>query len=574
MTREANLLFSAYPVSLRLRRRLEERCGVRFTVGRTLSELKRLSSLGLIRHLTGLRADTLWILVSDRGYQPFLPLLRLLASLTRARRLRVLDAGGSSQAVGRTAILLLDPLRIAYGSLSGLWSLARVRREVARLLRIGRVEAPCGSAERRVAYLKPSLWLGVQAGGSVGHVAGVVNALSRSGCPVDVYTVEAPPMLDPEVSLQPVRVKSPVGVPLDLIRFSFQRDFADEAVRLLEGRRPRFVYQRHTLASYAGVVVSRRLGLPLLLEYNGSEVWAARNWGLPLQFDATVRGMEEVSLRHAHLIVVVSEVLREELLGRGIAAERIVYHPNGFDARVFDPSRFDAAETESLRRQWDLSAEATVCLFLGTFGPWHGSEVLAEAVRRLAAGRPAWLERHEVRFLFVGDGQRLPRVREILAEVPSHLYRLTGLVPQEEAPRYLAAADILLSPHVPNPDGSRFFGSPTKLFEYMAMGKAIVASELEQIGQVLAGSHHVRREGPPADEERVARGPAVLTTPGSPEDLVAALEYLVPRRDLRGRLGRAARERALARFTWERAVSAFLGRLQEIEGAPGGPQGA
>ena len=47
------------------------------------------------------------------------------------------------------------------------------------------------------------------------------------------------------------------------------------------------------------------------------------------------------------------------------------------------------------------------------------------------------------------------------------------------------ACDILLSPHVPMSDGSEFFGSPTKLFEYMAMGKAIVASRLGQIADVL-----------------------------------------------------------------------------------------
>ncbi len=56
---------------------------------------------------------------------------------------------------------------------------------------------------------------------------------------------------------------------------------------------------------------------------------------------------------------------------------------------------------------------------------------------------------------------------------------------QSEAPTYLAISDIVVSPTVPNPDGSPFFGSPTKLFEYMAMGKPIVASDLDQIGEVL-----------------------------------------------------------------------------------------
>ena len=48
----------------------------------------------------------------------------------------------------------------------------------------------------------------------------------------------------------------------------------------------------------------------------------------------------------------------------------------------------------------------------------------------------------------------------------------TGSLPRDKVAEYLDASDILVSPHIPMPDGSRFFGSPTKLFEYMAMGKA------------------------------------------------------------------------------------------------------
>ena len=100
-------------------------------------------------------------------------------------------------------------------------------------------------------------------------------------------------------------------------------------------------------------------------------------------------------------------------------------------------------------------------------------------------------------------------------------------------PALLDACDILIAPHVPLADGSDFFGSPTKIFEYMAMGKAIVASRLGQIGEVL--SH----------EET-----ALLVEPGNVNELAAAIGRLVESDALRERLGPAARDAAVKNHTW------------------------
>jgi glycosyltransferase involved in cell wall biosynthesis len=123
---------------------------------------------------------------------------------------------------------------------------------------------------------------------------------------------------------------------------------------------------------------------------------------------------------------------------------------------------------------------------------------------------------------------------------------LTGLIPQEEGPDYLAACDILVCPHVPNPDGTRFFGSPTKLFEYMAMGKGIVASDLEQIGEVLEHNHT-----------------AWMVTPGDVESLMLGLKTLIDDRQLRNRLGEAARCEVVAKYTWSQHTQKIIDKLKE-----------
>src|SRR4029453_5904089 len=108
----------------------------------------------------------------------------------------------------------------------------------------------------------------------------------------------------------------------------------------------------------------------------------------------------------------------------------------------------------------------------------------------------------------------------------------------------LAACDILASPHVPNPDGSPVFGSPTKLFEYMAMGKAIVASHLDQIGDVL-------RHGQTA----------WMVPPGDVHGLASGLAFLIDDRNLQATLGGAARRDVLAHYTWRAHVKRILDAL-------------
>src|SRR5262249_1478104 len=145
-------------------------------------------------------------------------------------------------------------------------------------------------------------------------------------------------------------------------------------------------------------------------------------------------------------------------------------------------------ERRRVREALGIPLEAELLTFVGTFGRWHGTDVLAAVIRRLIDEDRPWLAEHRAHFLFVGDGALGPAVRSTLGpDLGAPFAPLAGLRPQGETPAILAASDILLSPHVPNPDGTPFFGSPTKLFEYMAMAKLIVASDLDQIGWVLKG---------------------------------------------------------------------------------------
>ena len=121
---------------------------------------------------------------------------------------------------------------------------------------------------------------------------------------------------------------------------------------------------------------------------------------------------------------------------------------------------------------------------------------------------------------------------------------MTGLIPQAQGPEYLAACDILVNPTIPNPDGTPFFGSPTKLFEYMAMGKGIVASDLDQMSEIL-------RDGETA----------LLIEPNNIEAVADAMHKLVNNKELREKLGRNAREEVCKNYTWKMHTQKIIDAL-------------
>jgi len=354
---------------------------------------------------------------------------------------------------------------------------------------------------------------------------------------------------------------STFGLPYELNYYAFHRMVVRQLTALAP---PRFIYQRMSVGNYAGVKLSRHWNVPLISEYNGSEVWVAKTWGRPLRYDALATRAEEVCLRHAHVIVTISDVLRDELIERGVSPERIVCYPNCIDPTLFDPARFTVADSVTLRRELGLPPDALLATFVGTFGQWHGADVLAAAIRRLIEDHCSWLTQAKLHFVLVGDGLKMPVVREILGgEACAKFVTLTGLVAQAGAPAYLAASDVLLSSHIANADGSRFFGSPTKLFEYMAMGKAIVASDLDQIGKVLQDSlrsSSLPASGPAAHETALA----VLFPPGDVAALVDSIKFAVDRPAWRAVLGGNARTEALAKYTWAHHTGAILKRLDTL----------
>ncbi|MCL6590057.1 MAG: glycosyltransferase family 4 protein [Firmicutes bacterium] len=569
-----NVALLAYPVSDDYRRRFEKHIGVSPEYWK-VGEMRRWPWRKIWRRLRSFKPEALYVPVEESDSLALVSLLKLIAAVTRARRLVLVTPELESRPFRRWEAVI-GLLGLGWASLNGQYHLWRCRIEMNQMARQASSRPAPRRAilvnKRRILYIKSNLWYGVKAGGSVGHVAGVVNEFLRRGYEVDFVASERPALVSSgRIRFYQAPPLKYYGLPSEINLYRFSR-LLRRQIRELSGPgglKPDFIYQRMSVGDVSGALLAREFKTPLILEYNGSEVWAFDNWGTSLKYRETALLAENISLSFADLIVVVSEALRDELISRAIPPGKIFTYPNCIDPVLYNPGRFSRHDLAALRNKHGVGADAVVATFIGTFGAWHGIEILAQAIRQLVDEDEEWVQSNRVHFMLIGDGLKMPLVREILTGAKYRpYYTLTGLVPQDQGPLYLAAADILLSPHVANRDGSRFFGSPTKLFEYMAMGKGIVASDLEQIGQVLKNSIHagaLPKEPPQNGQPELA----VLCKPGDVEDIIRGVRFLTENLKWRTCLGENARREALAKYTWDRQISALLERISQmkLEGA-------
>jgi glycosyltransferase involved in cell wall biosynthesis len=465
-------------------------------------------------------------------------LATLIVPVVRARQVILVDDRTGETKVRRAPSFLPAAIPRALYQLAASAAAVSAQSLAAGVVSQGRPPRRRSGPLRRMLYLRPTVGSGASFGGSVTHAHELIRAFGELGIDVVPLTTDdaiaATAEDDPDPPCHWKLLK--VGASLNALPASAA--VADDLALVRCGIRthPDVIYQRHARFSLCGAVLARMTRRPLFLEYNASEEFTGKYWNkTPLT--RQLARCERAVLSTASRIFVVSEVGRRELIGRGIAPERIVLNTNGVS-----PDRFASGGGPAVRRDVGLSCEDVVVGFVGTFGPWHGAPLLARAFARLYQDMP------RLRMVFVGDGPELEKTREqIRISGGDEAARFVGRVRPYDIPRYLDACDILVSPQVPLPDGIEFFGSPTKLFEYMAAGKGIVASRLGQIGEVL---EHGRT--------------ALLVEAGDEVELTEAISKLANAPELRLRLGAAARERARERHTWAASARRVIEGYEEL----------
>jgi glycosyltransferase involved in cell wall biosynthesis len=281
--------------------------------------------------------------------------------------------------------------------------------------------------------------------------------------------------------------------------------------------RPDVLYERFSLFQLAGAWLRKTVGIPMFLEVN-SPLFLERAEVDGLRSKRLGAWCEKYIMSSADLLLPVSDVLAGMLRDMGFAERKIEVVHNGVDTKQFVPH----GDPETARKALGYRDEIVIG-FTAYVRDWHRLEAVLEV---LADSR----EENRHRLLIIGDGPGIAPLME-QAEVLgiAGMIEHTGSIPHDKLPAYLAAVDIAVQP------GVTPYASPLKLFEYMAMARAIVAPDQANIREIV--------------EDQVS---SLLFDPEDPEAFKQTVHRLCADKPLRDRLGQAALARLHDKgFYWQ-----------------------
>ncbi len=256
---------------------------------------------------------------------------------------------------------------------------------------------------------------------------------------------------------------------------------------------------------------ARDAGIPVVQECNGPYedlfiAWPVTRLGRPW-FEHVQRSQ----YRDASVVISVADGLTEWLKAEA-RHDRVITNGNGANVDAFTPDAMPRAGLPS-----------RFAVFFGQFPAWQGIGTLLEAVRR-----PDWPS--DLALVFVGDGAMRPAVEEAVRDMPERVHFL-GRLPYLEVAQVVAAAVVSYVPMVMPEREAKF--SPLKLYESMACGVPVIASDTIGISEVV-------------NAERCG----ILVPPGDAAAVVEATKRVLSDPEGAAAMGRRGREAAVERYSW------------------------
>ncbi len=236
---------------------------------------------------------------------------------------------------------------------------------------------------------------------------------------------------------------------------------------------------------------------------------------------------EKVLPAAADTVSVSSRYLRELCVSRGAVMENIFIVPVGADLNEFKPG----SNGGYVREKYGIRNK--LVMYVGQLHGGQYAELFIKSAKIIVD-----CGRNDATFMIVGDGYRLRELQSLARDLGvDNRCIFTAAVPHQEVPRYMNEADVCVACFEDN--GITRCKSPLKIAEYLASGKAIVASKVGEVETMLGGA-------------------GILVEAGRPEPLAEQITYLLSNDTLRKELGGKARLQAERVYNWRVSSGTLL----------------
>jgi glycosyltransferase involved in cell wall biosynthesis len=292
----------------------------------------------------------------------------------------------------------------------------------------------------------------------------------------------------------------------------------------------------HSASAYTtalpALIAAKKQGIPFIYEVRG--LWeitkssTIKNWGETERFllDKT---LETFVAHNADHIITLTHGLKEELVQRGINQYKITVIPNSINIQ-----RFNIHDKKiKLAHELKLNPDNIIIGYIGSIVEYEGLDDLLKALQLLKQ------ENIKFQFLLVGDGKYFTTIQKLVKDLTlENEVILTGRIPHNLIEDYYSLIDIAPFPRKPLEVCE--IVSPLKPFEAMALEKAVLASDVQALTEII-------------EDKKTG----LLFKKGDILDLKSKLKLLIENQSLREEVGKNARIWVTKERTWEKAVKSF-----------------
>lgn len=294
--------------------------------------------------------------------------------------------------------------------------------------------------------------------------------------------------------------------------------------------KPDIIYERGYYLMDAGVLLAKKYQKKHILEINAPFIEEKKKMQGTSIFSALAISRKTKQLKQTDLLVVVSSILKEYFVRRrGVLEAKVIVLPNAVNPNEI---KIDIYEVEKIKKKYQLDNKI-VMGFVGSIFPYHGVDKLIQAFIDIYSRY-----QNKIKLMIVGDGETLPELIQLAEKSPvaEHIV-FTGNVSHEQVYSYIQTFDIAVMAK------SNWYGSPVKIFEYGALGKAIVAPDTIPVRDVMVNN----QDG--------------LLIKDTNKELTAALIQLIENSEERITLGNSFQKKVIARHTWEKNMLKILEKI-------------